>query len=337
MCGRSSDKDSGRVGEALLSAGSMLLATHVSPDGDAIGSMAALVRAASAAGKSARAVVPVELPQRYEFMLAGLDTVPEGAFARAARSVDSIVVVDTCSFAQLAPIAEELRRLSVKTVVIDHHATSDDIGSIQWQDSSASAAGVMVGELLDELDWPVTPAIADALATAILTDTGWLRFSNTDNRSLDMLGVMLSRGANFAKLHRLVYENNRPERIKLRARALASLELHCEGRLAMMTLRAKDFSATGADQSETEDLVNEAMSIRGVEVAVMLTELADQVRASLRSHPSQMKGTTGVAVDVARIARRFGGGGHVQAAGCRSTDDLEVFCRKLLLACQDSM
>ncbi len=306
----------------------MLLITHSRPDGDGLGSMVALWRAAEAAGKSACMFTPDPVPRRYGFLCAGLEIADGERFAELADQSDLIVIIDTCAFSQLEPLEDELRARREKIVIIDHHATADDVGSVQWVDTSAAAAGVMVGELIEALGWPVDLTTAEALATAVTTDTGWLRFANTDARCLRLVAGWLKTGVRPDKLYRKIYQTDRPQRLALLARVLQSLELHAGGRLAAMTVRKDDFAATGATPDETENMVNESLRLASVETAVLLVENDDCIRVSLRSRD---------AVNVAEIARRFGGGGHARAAGLRLDEDIDSLKARLIDACTAEM
>jgi len=326
VCARSSDNDIQPVAARLRSAGKIVLLTHVRPDGDALGSAAGLARSAETAGKKCTVIAPAERPRRYRFLLAGLETAEEEAFPHLAESCDCIAVLDASSLAQLEDLGQELKRFTDKAVVIDHHKSPDDLAAAQWVDQSAAATGIMLMELIDRLGWAIEAAAAEALATAILTDTGWLKYSNTDPRCLEAVGRLVAAGVRLDELYKRLYQNDRLQRVKLKARLLDSLSLSCGGRLAVMTLTERDFAASGADQDETEDLVNEAMNIDGVELAVLFVEQAAGARASLRSRGE---------VDVSLIARGFGGGGHAKAAGCRSQAPLDRFREDLVRACCD--
>jgi phosphoesterase RecJ-like protein len=318
------------IAESLRTAKSLLLLTHVHPDGDGLGAMIALARAARAAGKTAQPMIDQWVPWRYTFLFRELGEESycyTDAFDAAAAKADTIVVLDTCSHSQLGDLAEKLKPLRDKTVVIDHHATNDDIAAVQWIDTSAAAVGVMTLELLDALDWPMDDLSNLSLATAIVSDTGWLRFSNTDSRCLQAMARLVERGVKTDELYRRIYECDRPERLRLLQRILASLELHCDGKLAVMAIRRKDFAETGARPDETENFVNEAMRLADVEVAILLTEPpadapnAETIRVSLRSREK---------VDVATLAKQFGGGGHARAAGLREDTDLDDLKSRLI-------
>ena len=317
------------MAEALKQAKSIVLTTHVRPDGDALGSTAALWRAAAGAGKRARVVLLDAIPQRYGYLLADAAPAPAEQFDDLAERADLIVVVDTCAFGQLGPIDSALRARRAKVAVIDHHATADTVGARIWQDTSAAAAGVMIAELLDDLGWRIDANMAEALLAAIAMDTGWFRHANTDARALSAAARLVAAGVEPDRLYARLYQADRPQRLALLAAALRSLELSCNGRLAIISLTAEDFARTGARADETEDVVNEGLRIATVEVSAILIPTSDMgTRISLRSRG---------AVDVAAIAASFGGGGHVRAAGFKDRGDPRDAKRRLVAACADAL
>jgi phosphoesterase RecJ-like protein len=343
VCERSAGDAFDEVVRRLASAGRLLILTHARPDGDALGAMAALASAARAAGKSAAMLLDDDVPGRYAFLFPRERPAGAGELAALADEADVVVVLDTCAFSQLGGLAEALGARRGKVVVIDHHATADEVGDVQWLDPAAAAAGVMVAELIEALGWPLDAQAAEALLTAITTDTGWFRHANTDGRCLRAAARLLDppsgqAGAGIApdELYQRLYQSDRPERMQLLRRALASLELHQDGRIAVMKLRASDFAETRARRDETEDFVNEPLRMGCVEVSVLLAAGEEApagqgpplVRASLRSRRG---------VDVSAIARRFGGGGHARAAGLRRAEDIDTLAQRLIEACAESL
>lgn len=328
MCERSVPEVPSAVRQRLERARTLAVVSHARPDGDALGSMAALVRSARLAGREARAVLTDALPGRYEFLFAGLGVVPAEQAEAELERAELVVVVDTSASAQLDALADPLARLREKVLVLDHHVSSEDIAAAIWQDESAAAAGVLVGETIDALGWPMDVAVAEALAVALTTDTGWLRFANTDARALRCLARWLEHGLKVDELYMRLYQTDRPHRLALMTRMLESLRLHFDQRLATMVIRHADFDATGARYDETENLVNEPMRLAGVEVALLLVENTECVRVSLRSRQK---------VDVAELARRFGGGGHRRAAGLRLKEDVDVLLGKLIDLCGQAL
>jgi phosphoesterase RecJ-like protein len=197
--------------------------------------------------------------------------------------------------------------------VIDHHTTRDPIGTrdgdLRFFDETAAATALIVAEWVRAGGLTIDEEMATALFVGLATDTGWFRFSNTDVRSLRLATELVEAGANPNKIHRAVYQQEHPAKLRLIARMLEALELHVDGKLAVMTLRPADFEAAGADHTMTEDLAHEATRLGCVEVVVLFTEGPDgEIRVNFRSKRL---------LDVSQLATRFGGGGHPRAAGAR--------------------
>jgi phosphoesterase RecJ-like protein len=312
----------------LSAAGSLLVVTHARPDGDALGSMRALALAARAVGKTAWTLIPDAVPQRYAFLFPDERPAPAERFTELAAKAELVVVLDTSVFDQLDGLEKLLPTVAAKLVAIDHHSTPGDLGGTLWNDPRAAACGVMIDELLEALGWPRDATVAEALLTAIVSDTGWFQFPNTDTRSLRRAAGLLEAGVSASALYDRLFRNDRPQRVKLIARMLASLELHCDGKLAVMTIRKADYAATGACPEETENLINEALRIGSVEGVVLLTELNGLCRVSLRSRSR---------LDVAQVAKALGGGGHSRAAGARSSQTLETVKPAILAAMTEAL
>jgi phosphoesterase RecJ-like protein len=294
---------------------------------------------------------------RYEFLFDRLKPIGPDEFDRHAGAADVVAIVDTSVFNQLDGLEQSIRTHNQKVVVIDHHSTPQQIAPLQWVDSSAAAAGVMACELIETLGWPLDFDIAQALLTAITSDTGWLQFANTDPRCLRAAARCIEAGVRTDHLYTRLFQCDRPQRLALLARVLSSMELYCNNRLAICTIRQTDFDQTGARPDETENLVNESLRIGCVETAILLVQnpqvppgaavapsaavLAERagsvsdgasscgiVRVSLRSRD---------ALDVAVIACQFGGGGHGRAAGFRKDEDIDTLKSKLIDVCTQEL
>lgn len=286
-----------------------VISSHIRPDADAIGSELGLAAVLEALGKSVRIVNPSATSKHLLFLDPGkvVKKLGEGISVEEACDTDVHLVVDTSSRGQLDTVCKVLDKTSAKKVVIDHHVCGDDLGALDLRDVSASATGVLITELAEFLGVTLSADVALQLFAAIATDTGWFRFPNTDGRTLHTAARLVERGMQPHLLYRELYERSSLARLKLQARVLERVQLAAEGRLAHTYVLLKDFQETGSHPSDTEDLVNEGLTIEGVECAFILVEQPGlQVKASLRSRSG---------VDVAAVCREFGGGGHVQAAG----------------------
>ena len=310
------------IARRIAAAESILLITHDRPDGDALGCMAALARAAGAQGKRATLVCGRPVPRRYAFVVEGLELIEPARIAEVGPGWDVVVIVDTCTLTQLESVASALPAVCDRTVVIDHHRSREDIAPVIWSDPTAAAAGVMVAELLDDLAWPMDRLTARAVLAAICSDTGWLHFANTDSRALAAAQRCLDAGVAADELYAKLFQNDRPQRLALLGRLLGSMRLTCEGRVAVMTASAADFRDTGAERDETENLINEPLRITDVGVSILLVADGDRIRGSLRSKAWPDNGSAPEAVDVAAVAETLGGGGHARAAGFRMSGTL---------------
>jgi phosphoesterase RecJ-like protein len=286
----------------------ILIATHTRPDGDACGSVVALNELFQQLGKKNEILLLSELPQWYEFLFEKEPTFFSKDFTtEKLNEFDLIVLVDVNSKSQLPGLAELLKQKTKPVLVIDHHATNDGLGDVEIIDTAASATGLIIFDLIKSAKWPLTKKIAEALFIAISTDTGWFRFTNTDNRTHRACAELLETGVNSADIYHTLYQNFSPQRFKLMTTMLNTIELHFDGRFATQYLLRKDFEQTGTADSDTENLIDECQRIDTVEVAALFIELKDgRFRCSLRSRG---------AVDVRKIAQKFGGGGHKQASG----------------------
>ncbi len=288
-----------------------LLLSHQRADGDSLGALAAMGRVLERRGARPAVMLFEPPPESYRVLhhLAHWLVWNEAA-QRVLPECDAVIIVDTCALTQLEPAAEYLRD-APRTLVIDHHATRDPIGTragdLRVLDETASAACLLVAEWARGAQLLSNSDVAMALFVGIATDCGWFRFSNTDARSLRMVAELVERGAQPAELYDAIYQRDPPERLRLIGRMLGNMELHAGGRLAVLTLRPADFQAAGADPSMAYDLVNEAGRLGCTEATLLFTEQPDgSIRVNLRSKRS---------LDVAALARRFGGGGHARAAG----------------------
>jgi phosphoesterase RecJ-like protein len=303
-----------------------LITAHEKPDGDACGCIVALYETFRALSKSVQPLFLSPLPKWYEFVTPGRipvlgqdvqkEDLTEGCL------FDLIVIVDANSRNQLPGLERFLQQNEAPILVIDHHVTSDGLGDVELSDESAAATGLIVLDLLKHAGWPVTEKMAEALFVAIATDTGWFQFRNTDSRVHRACAEFIDAGAKPTQIYDSLYHNFSHARFKLMAAMFDSLELHLDGTYATMHVSMQDFERTGAEYSDTENLINECHRIATVKASALFIQLEDgRVRCSLRSRG---------AIEVDRIAAGFGGGGHKMAAGTYLPGPLEN-AKKLVL------
>lgn len=293
----------------------VLITTHVRPDGDALGSSAAMHLAMRKLNIQSEILLLSHLPRKYSFVfndhgVPHIDAEPGIPSHFQLDHYDAFLVVDTGTWSQLPGLQERITQWPRPKIVIDHHLTQEDWADVKLVDTAASAAGEIVAEVIERWGIPLDLALANVLYVAIVSDTGWFQFSNTRPQTLRLGAKLMELGVDTDRIYQMLYQNERAERVALQTRAQDSLELLAGGRLAVMTIRKEDFTQTRAGVPDTENLINIPLQIATVEVAILVTEPLDSgpVRISLRS-----KGQ----IDVARFAEQFGGGGHARASGLK--------------------
>ena len=233
---------------------------------------------------------------------------------------DLVVILDTGAWAQVAPMRQQIEPRLDQTLIVDHHLSGDIEAPKRLIDGTAAAACEVVSEVIDSMSAAsgdgtlYNETVNRALFVGIASDTGWFKFSNTRPFTHELAARLLQAGVDHASLYALTEQADRPEKLKLMIRALDSLQLHADNKVAVMSLRRNDFVETGALAEETERFVDIPQIVSSVQVVIMLTESLDDshlVRMSFRSKP----GTE--AVNVADLASAFGGGGHARAAGAK--------------------
>jgi len=308
-----------------------VLTSHVRPDADALGSEVGMARVLRGLGKDVRIVNQSPTPPRMAF----IDS--EGWIRQLGKSItveealdtDVHIILDTSAWGQLQETGKVFNKTSAVKVVIDHHVSSDDLGAIEFKDTTAAATGQMIYELALALGYEIDELAASALYCALATDTGWFRFPSTTIETMHAGAGLIERGANPAELYQLLYEQYTLPRMRLAGRALQRITPEFGGLLAHTYVRWDDYAETGAVPPDTEDLVNECMRVGGTCSAFILIEQSNrQVKCSFRSR----KG-----INVAVVAEQFGGGGHQQAAGAILAGPLAEARKKVLSALEPVM
>jgi phosphoesterase RecJ-like protein len=319
-----------RLAERIRGARHVLVTTHAKPDGDALGSVLAIVRAATSLGIRAEGwiVGPFEPNLLSLAESTPLTLVDPKKPTLPTSEPDLVVIVDTGAWNQLETLAPWLRERIDRAIGIDHHARGDLVAAERVVDVTAGAAAVIVAELVEALGVPWTcgadpkgrGSVAEAAFLGLATDTGWFRFQNARPRELTLAAKLLAAGVDKDRLIEVTENSHRPERLSIEARALTNVRFLLEGRFALMSLSLADFSATGAVVEETSGVVNMPMAVGTVRAAALLIESEPGlVKISFRSKPAS---DGRLFVDVNRLAAQFGGGGHVHAAGARMKTSL---------------
>jgi phosphoesterase RecJ-like protein len=307
----------------LRAADRFVLCTHEHPDGDALGSLAAMQHALTAMGKDAVSFMSADefpLPYEYRFLrLDGLVTVPP-----VDLDERTIVFLD-CGNIDRNP-ADVLKRDGAHIVNIDHHHDNTRFGTVNHVDPSASSTAEIVFRLLGELGVPLTRDIAEALYVGLVTDTGKFMYENTSPAAHRMAAELREAGVDAQHVYRELYENVPPAKVGLLARGLSGLQRFDDGALTLAHLSKADYEATGAEEGYSEGVVDHLRALDGTIVAALVRDQLGPGRDGLRKVSLRASDDR---VDVSRIARAHGGGGHRRAAGFTTQAELPELVRFL--------
>ncbi|NJD11539.1 MAG: hypothetical protein FIB01_14270 [Gemmatimonadetes bacterium] len=316
------------IAAALAAAGRVVLTTHVNADGDGAGAAAAVAAWLLGLGKVVHIVNPTPFPGLYRHLLPDQGIVRDPAHPETAsvlRAADTVFVLDTCEPRRIGRIAGSLGRAHV--LVLDHHVASDAaIAGIVLQDAAACATGELVYDLLGvaEVARPWPAAVREGIYTAIVTDTGSFRFSNTRRRAHEIAGELIEQGVDPEQVYRRIYATVPLRRVELLRYALDHLEVDDPYPITFISVERGVVERLGANADDLEGLVEHARSVEGTVIALLFRETADgATKVSLRSAGD---------VDVNAIARALGGGGHVKASGALVGEPLEATRTRVLAA-----
>jgi phosphoesterase RecJ-like protein len=286
-----------------------LLMTHIRPDADGLGSQLAVHSALTALGKKPRVAIASKLLPRYAFLDPQRQTIEDFKPAAFADR-DCVVVLDTGTWNQLGDFGDWLKASPLPRAVVDHHRTQDDLGGLQFVDTTAEATGRLAYEIIQALGGPIDKAAASNLFMALATDTGWFRHPNATPATFALAAVLTDLGAEPTKLYEHLYEAAPLARFRLTGVALERLQVRAGGRVAFTEIYLTDYAKTGAVPGDTEDLINYPRSVEGVEVGLVFIEQpGGGTKISFRARSL---------VDVSKVAEQFGGGGHRLASGART-------------------
>jgi phosphoesterase RecJ-like protein len=317
-----------RIGKELQPGRRVALTTHMNADGDGCGSEAGLVRLLTRHGLDAHIVNPTPWPELFGFLLDDDISERTAEGPAALKDIDLLIVLDISDVKRLGVLTEAVRALKVPRLVIDHHIPSDDrAGEILLADTKACATGELVYDLAGELGFEITPAVAKSIYTAILTDTGGFRFSNTSPRCHAVAAGLLAAGVDPEQMYQRVYASAPVGRLRLLAEVLQTLGVDEAKGLSWLTMQAGALEHHHVRQEDLDGIVEHARSIAGTRMAVFFRDLGHgKVKASFRSTGS---------VDVNAFARRFGGGGHARASGALIAGTLDDVRERVLAAARD--
>ncbi len=317
------------IKKAIDSSSRILISGHISPDGDSLGSMIALSRLLSAAGHPAFAAADVNALGKLKILDGVEDVIPLRKLKR--QKFDLFIAVDCGDISRLPPevrpFAEKLPR-----ICIDHHVTTDgSFGDACLLDSTASSAAELILRLAKWMGWKLDKVAAEALWVAMVTDTGRFAYAMTSRETMRAAGDLLEHGVRTAFFNDVIYGSFPLKAIELKRIAWRSLHVWKNRRVAEVTLTRDDFRSVRGTKADAEDIIEIPRSVGRNEVALFFYQIPDrtkEVRCSIRTRGDY---------DATELAKKFGGGGHRQAAGCTIAATMNVAKRKVRAAVREML
>lgn len=308
-----------QIGQTLRDNKRFAILSHVRPDGDALGSQLALGLSLKKLGKDVRIWNEDGMLDKYGFLSSSkLLTKPPAE----PQDFDVAIALDTAIQNRLGNTVAAIKSAKV-WINIDHHPSNPGYGDIVYIDPHAPATGQILFELMTNQKLPIDPAIAENLYAAISTDTGSFQYPNTTTRTFEIAAELVRAGVDVGRVSQLTYESYPRRRVELLRDLLGTMRFNANDRVASFSLSLATAKKLGVLPEDNEGLIDHLRAIRGVIVAVFFEELADgKVRVSMRSKSEK--------VNVCAICEKFGGGGHVLAAGARVKGTLDEVEQKVL-------
>ena len=290
--------------QAIRESQTIVLACHVNPDGDALGSMLGLAQGLLPLGKDITILSQDGVPETLSF-LPGSRLV---ASTSSVASFDLAIVLDSGDLARVGDKVVPVVQRAARIIDVDHHVSSGAFGDIRVVHSQAASTSEIVYALLLELGLPISTEVATSLFTGVITDTGSFRFQNVTPNTFRIAAALLEHGAPPAFISEHVFENRTFAATAILGCALATMKQYADGKIVTAVVSSDDFNRLNARDVDTEGIVNYVRGVRGADAGVLFREVGDgTIRVSLRARET---------VDVAAIASQFGGGGHRMASGC---------------------
>lgn len=289
--------------DLLMKSNRIAVTFHESPDGDSIGSSLALVNALRSVNKDIYIVSKEPVPETFLFL--PLSNEIDGNCTKIKENTDCLVTLDCGNTARLnANIDWDNKNFTV--INIDHHLSNDKFGDFNFVDTKAAAVSEIIYDLINLLKITIDTNIAACLYTSLLTDTGSFRHSNTTSVTHAIAGTLLDTKLDFSSIHRKIFDNKKYNMIKLEGLVIDGMYLNENKNLCVMKVTKEMTEKAGVTDFDSAEIVSVGLKIDSVEVAVLIKEKESGIKASLRSKEY---------VDVRKIAEKFGGGGHIRAAG----------------------
>ncbi|OXM84714.1 DHH family phosphoesterase [Paenibacillus rigui] len=290
-----------------------LVVSHIQPDGDAAGSTFAMAWMLTALGKRFTLINEGSIPDKFKYMAAGQHKVINLESDAVTEQFSHVISLDCADYSRMGKVHQGFSE-QVTMLNIDHHATNDLFGTTNVVNASAAATVEILYDLSLELGIVFSHELNVCIYSGLLTDTGGFRYANTTPKVMQIAADMLQRGVKGHELAEHLLEKLTYPQITLLQRTLQSLSFAHNKQVGWLAVTLDDLAESGASGEDLDGLVNYPRNVEGVEVGLLFKERAGIVKVSLRSAGR---------VDVAQVAKTFGGGGHVRAAGCAINGTLQ--------------
>ncbi|MHC6179627.1 DHH family phosphoesterase [Clostridium sp. JNZ X4-2] len=276
---------------------------HSSPDGDALGSSLALFQGLKKIGKKVKILAKEEILEDFKFLPCSEEI--DGSSFKAEPDTQCVIVLD-CGDVKRINAELDFKHKAYTIINIDHHVTNELYGHLNYVDTNAAAVAEIVYQIIRLMGIDIDKDMAKCLYTAIITDSGSFSYSSTTSVTHTIAGDLINTGIDFSQIHRIIFDNKKFEKIKLYGKAIQSMQLIKDEICVIQITSDMLFQAGMGADIDTSDIINIGMKIDTVEVGILLKQVEDGVKASLRSKSR---------VDVGKVAEAFNGGGHIRASG----------------------
>jgi len=294
-----------QIWEKIVDSKNILLISHINPDGDALGSSLSLYPILKKMNKKVTVFnVTKPLPQYLDF-LPNFNKITN----KLPKNIDLTISFDCGSFDRLG-LEEKISFL----INIDHHISNTNYGDINLIEADAASTSQVIYNLLKANNIEIDKDSATCLYTALVTDTGSFQYESVNSKVFEMAADLVSIGVKPDFISKMLFQRDRLSRLRLLAKAYDTIELCCEGKVAFVEVTKEMMEITGAIKDDTDTIVNSVRAIASVEIACMLREDDDGIKISLRSKNY---------ADVSKVAVKYGGGGHIRAAGATIKDEFD--------------
>lgn len=289
---------------------SMGIVSHIRPDGDNLGSCSGLMESLLLMNKKVYFIDNDLIPEDFEF----LKHVSNRTLLDKMPQVDLIIVLDSSNLERTGLDFEKMKEKTNLIINIDHHASNSQFGDINIVNVDATSTGEIIYRIISNSKWPISQDISTSLYTAISTDTGCFQYDSVSSETHKYISELIELGADTRLVNTSVFQSKSINKIYLLSEALKNLVFLKNNKVAITSLRKRDFVAAEASSADSEGIVEFIRNIKGVELAIFLKEETDKVKISLRSKSY---------INCINIASEFGGGGHIRASGATSINSLD--------------